>query len=192
MMNRKIPEVAGDADSQEAPSLWLNVAAWALALGAFAVAAVLSYREIHYNSPNDLRNPTILLVNALLAAVVALGFALHEGSLTRWTDAHLCLRFGLWAAAIFRLVPPIINEDILFYRGALSFDLPYIVLGALIHGAMVLVLTSPYAIRVLDPQGHRWLANDESLLEMCGAVILVFFIVAAIVRLLAENWWQGF
>src|ERR1019366_2792254 len=171
-MKRKIPEAAGDADNQEVQSAWWNVAAWALALGAFAVAAVLSYREIHYNSPNDLRNPTILLVNALLAAVVALGFALHEGSLTRWTDVHLCLRFGLWAAAIFRLVPPIINEDILFYRGALSFDLPYIVLGALIHGAMVLVLTSPYAIRVLDPQGHRWLANDESLLEMCGAVIL--------------------
>jgi hypothetical protein len=192
MMNRKIPEVAGDADSQEVPSAWLNIAAWALALGAFAVAAVLSYREIHYNSPNDLRSPTILLVNALLAAVVALGFALHEGSLTRWTDAHLCLRFGLWAAAIFRLVPPIINEDILFYRGALSFDLPYIVLGALIHGGMTLVLACPYAIRVLDPKGHRWLANDESLLEMCGAAILVFFIVAGIVRLLAENWWVGF
>jgi len=27
---------------------------------------------------------------------------------------------------------------------------------------------------------------------MCGAAILIFFVVAAIVRLLAENWWQGF
>ena len=191
-MNRNIPEVAGDANLRDAPSAWWKVAAWALASGAFAVAAILSYWEIHYNSPNDLRSPTILLVNALLAAVVALGFALHEGSLTRWTDAHLCLRFGLWAAAIFRLVPPIINEDILFYRGALSFDLPYIVLGALIHGAMAALLAYPYAIRVLDPKGHRRLANDDALLEMCGAVILVFFIVAGIVRLLAENWWQGF
>ena len=44
----------------------LNVAAWALALGAFGVATVLSYREIHYNIPNDLRSPAVLLVNALL------------------------------------------------------------------------------------------------------------------------------
>ena len=78
-----------------------------LALGAFVVAMVLSYREIHYNIPNDLRSPAILLVDALLATVVAFGFAVREGSLTRWADAHLCLRFGLWSAAVFRLVPPI-------------------------------------------------------------------------------------
>jgi hypothetical protein len=192
MMNRKIPEVAGDADSQEASSVWWNVAAWALALGAFAVAAVLSYREIHFNIPNDLRSPAILLLNALLAAVVTLGFALHESSLTRWTDAHLCLRFGFWAAAVFRLLPPIINEDVLYLKNCGTFDAPYVVLGACIHGGMALLLACPYAIRVLDPKGHRWLANDETLLEMCGAAILIFFIVAAIVRLLAENWWRGF
>jgi hypothetical protein len=34
--------------------------------------------------------------------------------------------------------------------------------------------------------------DDKSIWEMCGAVILVFFIVACVVRLLAENWWLGF
>jgi hypothetical protein len=179
-------------DAQPAPSAWWNVAAWVLALGAFAVAMVLSYREIHFNLPNDLRSPAILPVNALLATVVAFGFAVHEGSLTRWTDAHLCLRFGLWAAAVFRLVPPIFNEEALYFKGYLNLDVPYVVLGACVHGGMALMLAYPYAICVLHPKSHLWLANDESLLEMCGAAILIFFIVACVVRLLAENWWRGF
>src|ERR1017187_7350249 len=101
MSNRTISEEPEGADNQKAPSALWNVAVWALALGAFAVAIVLSYREIHYNIPNDLRSPAILVVDAFLATAVAIGFALHEGSLTRWTDAHLCLRFGFWAAAVF-------------------------------------------------------------------------------------------
>jgi hypothetical protein len=104
--------------------------------------------------------------------------------LKHWTDAHLCLRFGLWAAAIFRLVPPIINEDILFYRGEWSLDLPYIVLGACIHGGLALLLASPYAIRVLNLP--VW-ADDESLRKLCITVVLVFFGVAGVVRLLAEQ-----
>ena len=134
-----------------------------------------------------------MLVDALLAAAVAFGFAVREGSLKRWTNAHLCLRFGLWAAAVFRLLPPVLNEDSgLYYRSVGTFDVPYVVLGACIHGGMAALLACPYAIRVLDPKGRHWLANDESLLEMCGAAILFFFIVAGIVRLLAENWWLGF
>ena len=82
-------------------------------------------------------------------------------------------------------MPPIINEDVLFLKGGLNLDAPYVVLGAFIHGGLALLLACPYAIRVFDPKSHLWLANDESLLEMCGAVILVFFIVASIVRLLA-------
>jgi hypothetical protein len=161
-----------------------NVAGWVLAVAAFVFATIVSYRTIHYNSPNDLRSPVVLLVDALLASVVALGFAVHEGSLKHWTDAHLCLRFGLWAAAIFRLVPPIINEDILFYRGEWSLDLPYIVLGACIHGGLALLLASPYAIRVLNLP--VW-ADDESLRKLCITVVLVFFGVAGVVRLLAEQ-----
>jgi hypothetical protein len=189
MRNRKISEETEDADSPKAPSALWDVVAWGLALAAFSVAMVLSYREIHYNIPNDLRSPAILLVDALLAMVVAFGFAVREGSLTSWTDAHLCLRFGFWAAAVFRLVPPIINEDVLFLKGGLSFDVPYVVLGAFIHGGMAALLACPYAIRVLNLP--VW-TEGESLWELCGTVILVFFIVACVVRLLAENWWVGF
>ena len=164
------------------PSAVWNVAVWALVLGAFVVALVSSYREIHYNIPNDLRSPAILLLNALLATVVAIGFAVREGLLVRWTDAHLCLRFGLWAAAVFRLVPPMINEDVLFLKGGMSFDVPYVVLGAVMHGVLAAVLAGPGAIRMLNLP--LWMVG-EILWELCGSVILVFFIVASVVRLLA-------
>jgi hypothetical protein len=191
MRNRKNSEDTKDTDDPKVPSAFWEAVAWAFALLAFVVAIVLSYREIHYNTPNDLRSPAILLLDALLATVVALGFALHWGSLSRWIDAHLCLRFGLWSAAVFRLVPPFMNEEGLYIKHylAMSFDAPYIVLGACIQGALAVLLACPYANRVLDPKGHLWLANDESLLEMCGSVILVFFIVASVARLLAENGW---
>jgi hypothetical protein len=189
MRNQKIPEKSDDADIQKMPSALWNVFVWALALGAFAMALVLSYRGPLYNSPNDLRTPAVLLVDALLATAVAVGFAVRECSLTRWTDAQFCLRFGLWAAAVFRLVPTIINEEMLFFKGELSFDLPFIALGACVHGGLALVLACPYATRVLDRPA--W-SNGESLWKMCGAVILVFFVVTCVVRLLAENWWLGF
>lgn len=189
MNDQKIPQKPRRADGQDVPSAGWNYIAWALALGVFVLAMVLSYREIHYNIPNDLRSPPILLVNAFLATLVAFGFAARTGSLTSWKDIHLCLRFGLWAAAMFRLVPPIMNEDVLFYRNAGTFDAPYVVLGACVHGAVALLLASPYAIRVLDiPIG----TDNDILLELCGSIVLVFFIIAGIVRLLSEHWWLGF
>jgi len=190
MSNPEPPEKPETANGQETRSGWWNVAAWALALGAFVVATVLSYREIHYNISNDLRSPAVLLVNALLATAVAIGFALHDGSLKRWKDAHLCLRFGLWAAAVFRLVPPIMNEDVLYVKNFGTFDLPYVVLGACVHGAAAVLLAFPFAIRVLDLPA--W-TDGERAMEMSGAVVVVFLIVACVVRLfLAENWWLGF
>jgi hypothetical protein len=184
MNHRKISEAAGPEDDPNFSPAWWNVAVWALAAGAFATALVLSYRQIHYNIPNDLRSPAILLVNALLATLVAVGFALRESSLPRWADAHLCLRFGLWAAAVFRLVPPIMNEDILFLKGGMTFDLPYVLFGAVVHGVLALVLASPYAIRVLDiPIG----TDNDVLLELCGSAVLVFLVVACVVRLLADR-----
>lgn len=161
--------------------LW-NLAAWALALAAFAVAVGVAHRQV-LNIPNELRTPTLLLADMFLATVVALGFTLHGGSLTRWTDAQFCLRFGFWSAAVFRLLPPILNEgDGLYLRNCGTFDVPYVALGACIHGGLAALLAFPYAIRVLDLPA--W-SDGENQWEMCGAVVLVFFIVAAIVRLLA-------
>src|ERR1035437_7826456 len=187
MRNRKIAEYPKDTDKQRVTSVLWNVAVWALALGAFAFAVVSSYREIHYNIPNDLRSPAILLVDALLATVVAFGFAVHERSLTRWVDTHLCLRFGLWAAAVFRLVPPVMNEEVLYFKGYLNLDVPYVILGAVIHGGLAVLLACPYAIRVLNLPA--W-SDGESQFELGGSVVLVFFIVACVVRLfLADKWW---
>jgi hypothetical protein len=167
----------------------LNVAAWALVLGAFGVATVLSYREIHYNISNDLRSPAVLLINALLATAVAFGFAVREGSLTRWVDIHLCFRFGFWAAAVFRLVPLFPMEGVLYMKNCISFDVPYIILGAFIHGGLSFLLASPFAVR--GPDRSTW-TPDKSLSEMSVSAILVFFIAAVVVRLLAEpaalNW----
>src|SRR5215831_18257940 len=178
--SRVKPEIT---DGQPAPSGWWNFFAWVLALGAFVFAMVLAYREIHYNIPNDLRTPAILLANALLAGIVALGFAVQTGSLTCWQEVHLCLRFGLWAAAVFRLVPPIMNEDVLFYRNTGTFDAPYVVLGACVHGGAAVLLASPYAIRVLDITIGT---DNDIILEMCGTTVLIFFVIASVVRLLSE------
>ena len=164
-------------------AILLNVAAWALALGAFGVATVLSYRQIHYNIPNDLRSPAVLLVNALLGTAVAFGFAVHEGSLKRWLDIHLCLRFGFWTAAVFRLVPPFLNEEVLFMKSTFSFDVQYIILGAFIHGALTFFLASFFAVH--QPDHPAW-TPDGSESEMCISTILVFFIAAVIVRFLSE------
>jgi hypothetical protein len=87
-----------------------------------------------------------------------------------WKDARFCLRFGLWAAAVFRLVPPMLNEgDALFLSNCGTFDLPYVVLGACLHGGLAALLACPYARRVLDLP--EW-SGLESQWEMCGAVVL--------------------
>ena len=166
-----------------------NAATWALTLVAFGFAMFLSYRQIHYSNANDLRRPSVLLVNALLATAVAFGFAVREGSLESWMDYHLCFRFGLWATAIFRLIPPFHMEQFLYMKNCISVDVPYIILAAFIHGGLTFLLASPIALPVL---GRSTWTPDESLMEMCGAAILLFFIVAVVVRLLADpavfNW----
>ena len=161
----------------------LNVGAWALALGLFSLAMFFSYREVHYKIPNDLRSPVVLLINALLGTAVSFGFAVREGSLKRWVDIHLCLRFGFWTAAVFRLVPPFLNENVLFMKNCFSFDVPYIVLGAFIHGGLAFLLASPFAFH--GPERFTW-SPGGNMSEMSGIAILVLFIAAVIVRLLAE------
>jgi len=76
-----------------------------------------------------------------------------------------------------------LNEgDGLFLRNCGTFDVPYVVLGACIHGGLAALLACLYAGRVLDLPAR---SDGEREWEMCGAVVLVFFIVAGIVRLLA-------
>jgi len=164
-------------------AILLNVAGWVLVLGTFGLAMFLSYRQINYNSPNDLRSPAVLLVNALLGTAIAFGFAVRDGSLKRWVDVHLCFRFGFWAAAVFRLVPPFINEGVLYTKNTFSFDVQYILLGAFIHGGLVFFLASFFAVYGSD---HIAWTPDGSMSKMCSSTILVFFIAAVIVRFLSE------
>jgi len=161
----------------------LNVAGWVLVLGAFGLAMFLSYRQTHYKSLNDLRSPLVLLVNALLATAIAFGFAVREGALKRWVDVHLCFRFGFWIAAVFRLVPSFINEEVLYMKNCISFDVPYIILGAFIHGGLAFFLASFFAVH--EPDHPEW-TPDGSMSQMCASAILVFFIAAVIVRFLPE------
>jgi hypothetical protein len=164
-------------------SIFLNITAWALPLGLFGLAMVWSHQQVHYNIPNDLRSPAVLLVNALLATAIAFGFAVREGSLKRWVDVHLCFRFGFWAAAVFRLVPPFINESVLYMKNSISFDVQYIILGAFIHGGLTFLLASPFAVH--RPDHPAWTPDGDTS-QMCASTILVFFIVAVIVRFLSE------
>ena len=160
-----------------------NCVAWILAVAAFAGAFVILYRQVRYNIPNDLRTPVILLINALLASIVAIIFALREGELANWTAVHRCLRFGIWTAAVFRLVPLFPWEGVLFMKNTISFDVQYIMLAAFTHGGLTFVITGPFAPAVL---GRSTWTPDDSLLEMCGATIVVFYITSVVVRLLAE------
>ena len=170
------------ADRTVPPWVW-SVSSWAFALGVFAVAMIKSCQATSETLGADLRSPAVLLLNFLLAAAVAFGFAARESALRRWGDLLYCFRFGLWSAAVFRMVPPIINECVVYDKRLISFDAPYVVLGACIHGGLAMLLAWPYAIRVLYPEGRPlWTAN-ESIWEMCGAAILIFFIVAGAVRL---------
>ncbi len=162
-----------------------NAASWALALSAFTLAILVSNRAVE-DIPNDLRRTPILLLNALAAALVAFGFAAHEGSLKHWTNVQYCLRFGVWTAAIFRLLPSVMNEDVLYLKNCGTFDAPYVVLGACVHGGLALLLASPYAMRVV---AHSVWTDEARVFEMCGTVILVFFVMASAVRLLSEHWW---
>jgi hypothetical protein len=185
------PNLPGDRNAigvHTVPSGAWNVIIWALALGMFAVAMVLSYRESHWPYDNwsyNLRTPAILLLDTFLATAVAFGFAVRGGAFTRWVALRQCIRFGLWSAAVFRLLPPIINEEVLFHSNMGTFDAPYVVLGACVHGGLAAVLAFPYAVRVLyPPESRRLWAGDDSPWEMCGTVVLIFYIVAGAARLL--------
>jgi len=98
-------------------------------------------------------------------------------------DIHLCFRFGFWAAAVFRLVPPFINEEVLYMKNCISFDVQYILLGAFIHGGLTFLLASPFAVHLPD---HSAWTPDGSTSQMCASAIMVLFIAVVIVRFLSE------
>jgi hypothetical protein len=75
------------------------------------------------------------------------------------------------------------TEEVLYMKNSISFDVPYIMLGAFIHGGLTFMLVSPFAVQ--GPDRSTW-TPDGSMSEMCGSAILIFFIAAVIVRLLAE------
>jgi hypothetical protein len=185
MRERTAPRKQRSIEMQKASSAVWNVALWALGTGGFATAMVQSLRAIHETPRIDLRTPGVLLLDAFLAAAVGLGYAVRDGVQAGRTRFVFCLRYGLWAAAVFRLLPPSINESCLFDTNSMTFDVPYVVLGAFIHGGLAAVLAWPCAVPVLQPNGRLGSAEDQGLWELCGATILTFYIVAGVVRLLA-------
>jgi hypothetical protein len=185
MNNQKVPEEYQGSGVQEV-DVHDNAILWALALGLFAVAMVRSYQASRETPPMDLRTPLVVLVDALLATAVAFVYAVREGAFDRWANLLSCFRFGLWCSAVFRLLPAIMNEGGLFYRNGGSIDPRFALVGACIRGGLAVLLSAPCAIRVFEPTNHRWFENSESLRELGGITILVFFFVAAVVRLLPE------
>jgi hypothetical protein len=96
-----------------------------------------------------------LLLDAALAAAVALAYAAQRGTLTSPGGIARCVSFALWSPAIFRLLPPILNEGVLYDSNAGSADVPYILMGAVLHGGIAGVLAWPFARRVLRMEGDQ-------------------------------------
>jgi len=174
-----------DCPRRSASSAHSSPAALALAVAAFALAAAMSYRGMRLPGLTTLRTPGVLLLDAALAAAVALAYAAQRGTLASPGGTAHCVAFGLWSAAVFGLLPPMLNEGVLYDRGALSADVPYVLLGAVAHGGITAVLAWPFARRALRMEGHQT-SDDDEVWYLSGAAVLVFFVVAALVRLLAE------
>lgn len=156
-------------------------AASALAAAGFALALALSYRALGNPRGGDLRTPGVLAVDALLATAIGLGYAAQRGTLATAGGWWWSAAFGLWSAAVFRLAPPIMNETVLYNRNLGSLDVPYVLVGAAIHGGIAVLLISPYAGRVVTMNRGASGEAGESW-QVGGASVLAFLIVAAVVR----------
>jgi hypothetical protein len=169
-----------DPDAAASAARW-RIAAWALAVAGFALAMWLSCRSVRDPRSGDLRTPGVLALDAALATAIGLIFAARQGALKRPVGAGWCLAYGLWAAAVFRLSPLGPNEICLFNRNTASFDVPYILVGAGIHGFIAFLLALPYARRVLSPEGRLSPAHDERMWELALTGVVTFFVVAVAV-----------
>lgn len=155
--------------------------AWAISLAGFAYAFVKALAHQSY----DLRTAPVLVLDAALATALALGYAAHNDALQGNRGILRCLHYGLWSAALFQLTATPTNESVIFDTSSVTFDVPYILLFAAVHGAIVMLFACPFARRTLQVQvGLRGFEDDESAQVMIAS-ILVFFLVAAGMRLLA-------
>jgi H+/gluconate symporter-like permease len=146
----------------------------------------------------DLRTPAILVVNALVGVLCARLFAYIWGTLTK-SCVYACWMYGLAAAAAFRLVPPIMNEQTLYLANAYTADLPYVMLGAAMHGALAMLCVFPYARRVVllkrtpvpgvDVETEDRILREEAL-QMSGGSMFAFLLVAFVLRLSVALLWS--
>ena len=178
--HRPRPDTVGGTSSR----LW-RIGVSALPVAGFALALGLCYRATGDPRQADLRTPGVLAVDALLASAIALvcrgrGGAWRSASAWWWS-----LVFGLWSAAVFRLVPPFINEDALYFANIVSPDVPYVILGAVVHGAITMLLVSPLVRPTALGGGADAVDGDEAR-ELGAASVLAFLIVAAVVRVATE------
>jgi asparagine N-glycosylation enzyme membrane subunit Stt3 len=156
-----------------------------LAIAAFALALGLCYRAAADPQHADLRTLTVLGVDALLATGIALFYAGQRGKLATAEGWWWSLVFGLWSAAVFRLVPPFINEEVLYFRSLGSPDVPYVLVGAVVHGGITVLLTIPYARR-LGVGGSGFIEWTDESWQPGAAAVLAFLIVAAVLRVVVD------
>jgi hypothetical protein len=176
--NRRPLDEAHPAPGPQTSGFRWETVMWAAAVAAFALAMWVSYRGAHRPSSGDLRTPGLLALDAALATAIALIFAARQGALKTPVAAWWCIIYGLWAPAAFRLSPLGMNESALFDRRSVSLDVPYIILGAGIHGFIAFLLALPYARRVLSPQGRLAPDHQERMWELAVAGVVAFFVVA--------------
>jgi len=161
---------------------------WVVGLGGFAYALARALAHAEY----DLRTPPVLVGDAVIAAAVLLGYAARSEGF-EWKKGILrCLPYGLWSAAVFQLTLPVMGkfgEDVIFDTRFYSPDAPFIIVFAAIHGMLVMLLAGPFAARALQAEEGLPAWADDELIQVTAATVLLFFLVAAVVRLLVEGRW---
>lgn len=154
----------------------------ALAVGGFTLALWLSFQATREQGVVDLRTPQVVLADALAGILFALGYVIRLRLLTR-ESFWWCLAFGLGAVAMFRLFPPFMNEDVIFYGNLGSADVMYVIVGVVVHGGMTFLTAHLYACRLVAAKILLLPGEDEQALHMSAGAVIVFFIIAAVMRL---------
>ncbi|UCH36470.1 MAG: hypothetical protein JSV65_08985 [Armatimonadota bacterium] len=189
-MARVIKPASDQSGEGQPRSPRAEIAYWALPMLGFALALILSWRAAQQPRSLDLRTPAVLVINAALAVAVALWYAASQGALARASAVTQCVLYGIWSAAAFRLVPPVLTLVIFFRltRGSGSnwpAALVITCIGAAIHGGLVLLMTWAHARRVLQVEGQPLWSDDDPVLRLTVTTLVVFFTLAAVFRLIA-------